>query len=88
MIIVSLIVIILKAVCFKNNPVLMETTLSVAECTVNTVVTEDNIAYGCSQLDSVVPVESTMYETLDLEESTKDEGRRLTDEPLTSVNAA
>ena len=81
-------VIILKAVCFKIKPVVMETTMSVADCTVNTVVTEDNIAYGCSQLDSVVPVESTMYETLDLEESTTDEERRSTDEPLTSVNAA
>ena len=87
MIIVSLIVIILKAVCFKNKPVVMETTLSVAECTVNAVVTEDNTAYGCSQLDPVIPAESTMYETLDLEESTKDKGQKSTEKPLTRVNA-
>ena len=80
-------VIILKAVCFKNKSV-METTLSVADCTVNIVVTEDNTAYGCSQLDPVVPVESAMYETLDLEGSTKDKRQKSTEKLLTSVNAA
>ena len=87
MITVSLMVINIKAVCFKNKPVVMETTLSVAECTVNTVVTEDNTAYGCLQIDPVISCESTMYETLDLEESTTDEGRRSTEKPLSSVNA-
>ena len=85
---ISLMVIILKAVCFKNKPVVMETTLSVAECTVNTVATEDNTAYGCLQIDPVISCESTMYETIDLEESTTDEGRRSTEKPLTSVNVA
>ena len=61
--------------------------MSVAECTVNTVVTEDNTAYGFSQLDSVFPAESTMYETFDLEESTKDKGQKSTEKRLTSVNA-
>ena len=87
MITVSLIVIISKAVCFNNKPVVMETTPNVAECTVNAVVTEDNTAYGCSQLDPVIPAESTMYETLDLEESTKDKGQKSTEKPLSSVNA-
>ena len=52
------------------------------------IVTKGNAAYGCSQLDPVIPAESTVYETLDLEESTTDKGRKSTEKPLSSVNAA